>query len=602
MPNANDANYYFNTTPYTLYDFFMKNLSLLIPEYQRNFSWGEDKLEEIWIDIISTEKNNFNGYDLISESSQQPHFLGAVVTEKHSGVINYEEVIDGQQRLITLTILLAVLCDFIEKISDAQVRQSLLMNVSQLIRNYNSSGLGIGNITGRVRLNQENDFFMNHVLLPVNTTARAISLSSINNPSQIQLRIINTIKFFNNKLENHLGLSSQSDYVQKVDRFRITVVNLLTVLHVSVKKEDLAYTIFETLNTRGLDLTQADLIKNKIFKLGANDQDKKDIMNRWNETQAYFVYDTDPQAITKYIRYLYASYVSEAKLTSLHKTISKYLTDTPSSVTIFSSQMKSEAAIYVAIKESSTGNLTTDNLLNEITNILEVTMSYPLLLSGAITFGLNSPEFAKLVKAVRDFCFRYFTISSLGTVAKIEQIMGKTARNLRVNKDLSSAISELQTISADQVFKDEFKIYQARDSALAFYIIYQIELYLSKGSGIAPLPQSPRQHLEHIMPKNPDNNSNDWVHVIKNERYQSFVNRVGNHLILEASINSSIKNKSYDYKVGSIPSTGKTYLDSKLILPHQTGTYLKNGLWDLESIEERQEDLADLAVDVWSLK
>ena len=594
MPNFNQADEYFKSEPYNLKELFVKNTPFEIPDYQRSFAWTEDNFETLWNDIVETEKRNFSGFSLVVETSQKPHFIGAIVSEMPSGLQGTEQVIDGQQRLTTLTILLSVLGDFIQEISDPTRRQNLLSSVFQLVRVQDPSGLT--SFQSRVKLNNEHSFFFTHVISPANATVRQQGLSQCTNLTRIQSRIKECVEYFSGKLNAHFGITSDTDYNQKVIRFTETLLLLVTSLHVSVRRFGLAYTIFETLNTRGLDLTQADLIKNQIISMAQSQNDRDLVISNWN-TMVTNLPDEDTAA-TEFIRTFYASSVEDVKAGELFAVIATHLSSQP--VLDFSADLKNEAANYTRIVESNVAHTNTNDLLSEINNIFGVKMCNILLLSGAQVFGLVHTDFRRLVKITRDFCFRFMTVGSGGTPAKMEIIMGDAARILRTQRQLQPVLTLLQQKSPNQVFSDDFSKFQAKKPITAFYIIRQLEMHLSANAGqFVPFSQSPQQHLEHIMPKTLT--TQGWSHVMNDERYSSYLNRIGNHLVLEANINTAIKNKSFDEKAGISGTVTPNYTDSNLTLPNQTQNYLASGLWDFEAIENRQQALSNIALSTWPL-
>ena len=147
------------------------------------------------------------------------------------------------------------------------------------------------------------------------------------------------------------------------------------------------------------------------------------------------------------------------------------------------------------------------------------------------------------------------------------------------------------------IFEEKFKLFSAKSNKVGFYVIEMIENHLTNQAGMMVQRQSVSQHLEHIMPKRPNN---DWIHASAEPSYADHLNLIGNLLVLEADKNSHIKNKAFSYKNSN--SANKDYQNSKLTLPPSVASYLKNGLWTFESIKERQADLVTkYASSVWAL-
>jgi hypothetical protein len=172
-----------------------------------------------------------------------------------------------------------------------------------------------------------------------------------------------------------------------------------------------------------------------------------------------------------------------------------------------------------------------------------------------------------------------------------------SSRLRETDYSLGDMMSELLLFSSDAVFVDKFKQFTSKNASTSFYILKSIEDHLAGGQGVTILGQSSSQHLEHIMPKKPT--QADWSHVLLDERYNMYLNKIGNLIVLEKDINAHIKNKSFCYKNSN--KTEKDYAHSVLKLPAQTVSFLNNvQLWDFESINKRQEILAtQYAAAVW---
>lgn len=176
--------------------------------------------------------------------------------------------------------------------------------------------------------------------------------------------------------------------------------------------------------------------------------------------------------------------------------------------------------------------------------------------------------------------------------------MGNAARKLRKNGDLVELQRALQEKSTDDAFRLDFENLSVKSHKMGFYILRRMEIVLSANAGqLIPFAQSPNQHLEHIMPKKPEQKLG-WQHVMNGEEkaddYDNYLYRVGNFLVLEADINKSIKNKSFaDKKV--------RYAESKLVFPKEAQVYEEESSWTYTSITERQKKLAEYALKTWTL-
>lgn len=136
------------------------------------------------------------------------------------------------------------------------------------------------------------------------------------------------------------------------------------------------------------------------------------------------------------------------------------------------------------------------------------------------------------------------------------------------------------------------------DARVGFYALESIENFLSAGQGLVLQRQSPNQHLEHIMPKRPSPSAG-WSH-IDMDLHPSYLNRLGNLLVLERPINTRVSNKEFAFKNSNQHS--EDYQNSKMQLPKAATAYLDNGQWTFKSIGDRQANLAaSYATSVWGL-
>jgi len=229
----------------------------------------------------------------------------------------------------------------------------------------------------------------------------------------------------------------------------------------------------------------------------------------------------------------------------------------------------------------------------ELVSPLNIKYSIPLLLAAGTRFRNEPDSFGKMAKVVRDFCFRFFTVGN-ASVGSLEKVIGEASRTLRErDRNPRDTVKFLREYSSDSIFIENFSEVTFKTSKLGFYVIEKIENALSKNAGVNLYRQSPAQHLEHIMPKRP---GQYWEYVKGDERYEDYLNRLGNFLVLEADINKKIKNKEFDFKQ-------KYYKGSRMKLPHQVEEFCQGDRWTFESIVNRQKELAEnYACQIWPLK
>ena len=222
----------------------IKNLFLnrryLIPDYQRNYSW--DVNEEVlifWDDFI---------YYLNSESKSN-FFIGPMVFKAEDIEASDFEVIDGQQRLITFSILMSVLVSLFKKYGQEDLANGLLQYL--IFRDEkNEEQLVIVTL-------DPHPFYQQRIF---HNDEKSKPLKD----SEILIEKVRV--FFNNAIEDFLiNIKKSEEKVNFLKKIRDYLFNIDTVVIVSNDETD-AFTIFETINTRGKDLLSIDLLKNYIFK------------------------------------------------------------------------------------------------------------------------------------------------------------------------------------------------------------------------------------------------------------------------------------------------------------------------------------------------
>ncbi|MCB1193984.1 MAG: DUF262 domain-containing protein [Leptospiraceae bacterium] len=212
--------------------------SFIIPVYQRDYAWTRINCQKLWDDLI--ELNNNARFD---------HFLGTIVTIG-SGYQEYI-VIDGQQRLTTISILLVALHKFLKDKQNKTDDENRLCEqiLDFLINKYSSEQ------DKRIRLKpnkQDKEFFEN--------------LFTEQLPSNINSNIVNNFNFFYDKLR--LGFLAPQQIFNAFLKLKIVLIDL-------VRGQDDPQLIFESLNSTGVDLTAGDLIRNYILMdLQPSEQEK----------------------------------------------------------------------------------------------------------------------------------------------------------------------------------------------------------------------------------------------------------------------------------------------------------------------------------------
>ena len=235
----------------------------VVPLFQRAYSWDKKEWEILWNDFI----------ELCEMDNPRTHFIGSVVTMPTSsvpeGVVKYL-LIDGQQRLTTIFILLALLRDKAKKSNQEELAEEI--NDTLLVNRYKKG----------------TDYYK---LQPTQVDGESFQNLIHSNTQPIQNKIIGAYQFFERQLRRS-GLDGQ--VLKKV------ISNNVSVISIVLDKDDDPYLVFESLNAKGRPLTQADLIRNYFFmKIHTNEQEN--IYSKYWEPMQTALGDSLTECIRHYL-------------------------------------------------------------------------------------------------------------------------------------------------------------------------------------------------------------------------------------------------------------------------------------------------------------
>lgn len=241
-------------------EIFSPNKKYLVPRFQREYSWKEEEIDEFWDDIVQQIRSDSGIF------RNDEYFIGCIVLVGEDSKPDYL-IVDGQQRLTTLTILLRAIVQRLADLGDQAAANALYKNVIEGTDNDGKPYFKLLNESPK-------PFFQNEL--------QSITPQGINKAETEEEQLLQeAYDSFQRKIKS-LKLKGLSD-LESVKILRQQILNYLKFILVTAKSEDDAYTIFETLNARGLSLTSVDLIKNWIFKNYAQTHPNDNAKDIWSE-------------------------------------------------------------------------------------------------------------------------------------------------------------------------------------------------------------------------------------------------------------------------------------------------------------------------------
>lgn len=544
-------------------DIMSGDYNLRVPIFQRDYSWDEQHWDDLWSDIFNTRQE------------QSKHYMGSIVLISREKKIF--DVIDGQQRLTTLSLLILAVVKNIKDLISMKIdvdnnkkRVELIMN--QFIGKKSLQSL---NFTSKIALNEENDPFYSTYLIQFRLPSNTKSLSSSNK------LLFSCFRYFEDKIRIELLGDNEVD---KLIEFVEYIADNLVFVQIAAANDLSAYLIFETLNDRGLDLSVTDLLKNYLFSL-VNFEDHKHVKNLWNEILKSVKYNQFP----KFLRHFWMSKNKVVLEKDLFKVVKRNI-NSPEKAFSLLEELHGIAPIYAALDNERdslwVGNEKAKKYIQEI-SLFNVKQCFPLMLISYL--NLPTDEWVKVFRMCVIISFRYNTISGLNpnileevyNTSSIKVAKGESTKAQHVFNDLKGVYID------DESFIESFSkkiISTKRGTKLVRYILYNIENHINE-SRLDYL--SDNGTIEHILPENPDAN---WELDFPQDIQESFIYRLGNYTILEEGSNRKIGNKKYEdklieYKKSSYKMTKDIDWDT----------------WRIESINKRQNYLAKKANSLWKL-
>ena len=244
-------------------DIFCEKYDFHIPPYQRPYAWTEEEAVTLFTDL-----NDF----INDEGTDNNYFLGSIVLEKEDDEKPFSQVIDGQQRLTTLTILLSVL---ISKFQNADTKKAF----EKYIRQPADISQGLSTKPRLELRKKDKDFFNQYIQ---NMDFESLFSKQIENLADDAQK---------NIYQNALAFSKKIDDTLKTEKEKLTfgqfIINNCYLVVVTTSSRESAFRVFSVMNNRGLDLLATDIIKSDVIGV-INDSDTslvENYTNRWEELE-----------------------------------------------------------------------------------------------------------------------------------------------------------------------------------------------------------------------------------------------------------------------------------------------------------------------------
>lgn len=592
--------------------FSSKNEQFFIPAYQRRYAWVEKQLAELFEDINLLDKND-------------SHFLGTILllTESHKPHINMLEVVDGQQRIISLSLLLEAIKDrFIELDKNDIVSEIEGYLYCQGLDRKKQNKIVLGDL-------DEPDY------------SKVIKIKNENDmesePEIKNKKLLNAYIKFKKWITEY-------DF-DKLNEYYFKLINNAIVVRLDTEKARDAYKLFETINNRGLKLSPTDIIKN--FLLGHASLIGTDVLLEVKECWKNLIISLDGIETDDFFRqYLmgilnrkitfsklifefkkyYLTTVKEAQILPEYHLFSEFVdyetagdsqsdnnneieqlpSNTESalrkitpkvSIVKFAKNLRDSAAIYSKLINRTFE----DNGINRHILNLQRIQSVP-----AYTFLLcflqkchNTKEIISVLKIIESFMLRrhiceYRTAELDDIFSKLADIKGKNTIEY-VKNSLS------KHLPGDTEFEEKFSTHSfKKEEERAKYVLERFEYELIEDQGEYVINSGNEVHLEHIIPQTIDTKKaikeyGDWISYLGKDalsKHDQYIDRIGNYTLLGQKLNIRASNNPFRAKK-------KEYKKSNIHLTTQIVEEFSR--FKFKHVDKRSQCFAKKAVRIWNI-
>jgi hypothetical protein len=553
------------TSTRTWSDLFGNGKRYRVPRYQRDYAWGVDEWADLWHDIVALKND--------------AHYMGTVVLKADDD--GRWTIIDGQQRMATLSILALAVISEIQTLASQGIAPAENMERVRILRDHLISSKDAASLKEQSRLtlnDSDNGFFQ----------TRLVQLTAPPKPSRLkgsEKKLWEAFEYFQKRIRETFAEPRSGAALASFLQER--VAQSLLFIEIKVQDELSAYTVFETLNARGLELTTTDLLKNYMFSLAAqSDSDLKLAQDQWHRLINRIDMPSFPDFLYHYI-------VSLGYETKKHRLFAqvRMLIRSREDVFRWLDQLEEAAETYLALSDPNDAMWVGDKVAEQC--VRELTLfgvdQFKALVLAAQRIERRQLDLVKLLRLCVVLTMRATIIGHRNTadVLRAYQSAIKAVVEGRATSIKSIFVAVQSLYPSDEEFASQFETIQMPTSGarkkLVKYILCSLEP--SFGGTEQDYETSPLT-IEHILPENPND---DWASFSGEDR-ERFVYRLGNLTLLEPALNREGGSSSYERK-RILYGRSASKMTAAIAAPE----------WSPVAVRERQADLARKAAQRWRL-
>ena len=545
----------------------------IVPIFQRNYSWQKSQYEQLWFDILRASKFK----------EKQNHFIGSIVyidMGTPAGRPQQLLLIDGQQRLTTISILLCAIKDYVQKFN----LETKLINLAKIKNQFLYNSDEIDEDRYKLLLNVQDK--ETYIKLIDNT------IFTVNKPAT---NIIKCYEFFYERIEDFIKQYGQIDEIY-AGIFKLSLVSI------SLDKDsDNPQMIFESMNSTGKDLSQTDLLRNYLLMDLTPEKQTRLYKTYWKPMEELFgedIYKNDVNKFDYFIRDFLTlksdtGYI--CKINNVYENFKRYYLDNNCEKFAVLKDLFTYAKYYACIDLLQENDDELKLYWQEFKK-LDSHVVYPFLLKLYDDYSrqiLIKEDFKKILQVVISYLWRRAiceipTNSLSKTFATLYQAVDKDDY---VNSVIKAFVfkSSYKRFPSDYEVREKLQTKDIYHFRLRKYLLEALENYYHK----EPIDLNTANYtIEHIMPQNIEHNllwqqmlGEDWQEV-----HSLYLHTLGNLTI--TGYNAEMSNKSFGEKVNG--ESGFKHSHLKL-----NESIVQCDVWNKKAIQRRTNILTDIILKIW---
>ena len=548
----------------------------LVPIYQRTYSWGEKQCQVLWEDILKISK----------KKSSDRHFIGSVVCYKADeidlpGQIKKEIIIDGQQRITTLSLLMIAIARSYEKTGREEIGKAIRKNYL---------------------INEDGKDEERYKLLPTNQDKETyIALvdgleSEVKEPSKT---ILDSFNLFMSLLEDdEETLKNAYIGLQKLD-----------LVYIGLSSEsDNPQLIFESMNSTGLKLTQGDLLRNYLL-LDLDFKEQEELYKKyWRPIELDFGLEAYKEKFDYFLRdYLtMKERRTTIRLDSGYDEFKMYYEESKKSKEETLEELRRFAKYYAKIYRCNDEDEELNELWKEL-KVQRVEVANPFLIQvyndyenakEDNTINLSKQDFLDIVKVVNSYVYRRYVCNiPTNSLNKTFALLGDNIDKENYKESIFASfllMEDYKEFPSNEEFEKAFIEKDVYTGRLRNYTLIKLENYSHEKDKMSF--DNKDVTIEHVLPEN--KNLKPYWRKVLGENWQEiqkkYVHTIGNLTFSNKAYNSEMQDYSFEDKMKV--EGGIKYSNYRL-----SDDIANSSKWDIDEIISRSQRLAKDALDIWKI-